>query len=768
MLFRGMYADALNLLATYEPRPEYPEGQVRKLAAEVVALIRQKQPALAGQTLAEADNLCRSHEYNACGGVLRAHGIIAVQNGKLAEAQKYFLDTIAFARARHDRWLEASVSVNLGWTALHTGHFDESLDWSKIARRSAADLGAEGLAQIASGNVGYAYLELGDDERALEQFLQAEKSAKDLGNPSSELNWILTAGYAYRDAGDLNRAIQSYHRAYNLAQKTGSKEDIIDALEDLAQGSVDAGKFDEADSYIGQVAPMELAGGGHLSDNIRLTQGMIAAARGQSQQAESLFRAVRDNANNPTTTRLGAGEQLARLYESEGNLRAAEQMYKSTLDFFESAQGELKSEESQIPFVANAARIYDDYIHLLLAQNRTDDALAVADRSRARTLTRSVAESQAPAAKSAIKPAAPTAALNPRQIAQKTGSTLLFYWMGQKQSCLWAVTPLKASFFPLPAHQEIVARIDRYRKAVLDDENPMRSSNQDGQALYQTLVAPAAKLIRPNAPVIILADGALSQLNFETLLAPGPSPTTEGNLTSPSNLHYWIDDATLLSAPSLAMLAVARPAANSARSLLLIGNPVSTSDDFPSLPLFGFEVKKIQTHFDPSNVAVFTREQATPAAYLGGNPARYAYIHFVSHAVSSSTAPLDSAIILSATNAGVDSYKLYARDIMRHPIDAELVTISACYGSGTRSYAGEGLVGLSWAFLHAGAHSVIGALWEASDDSSPRLMESLYQGIEDGQPPAAALRKAKLALLHSNSKFQSPFYWAPFQIYSSR
>jgi CHAT domain-containing protein len=146
----------------------------------------------------------------------------------------------------------------------------------------------------------------------------------------------------------------------------------------------------------------------------------------------------------------------------------------------------------------------------------------------------------------------------------------------------------------------------------------------------------------------------------------------------------------------------------------------------------------------------------------------YSYIHFVSHAVSSRTDPLDSAIILSNPSASSNSYKLYARDIMQHPIDARLVTISACYGSGTRSYAGEGLVGLSWAFIRAGAHSVIGALWEVTDDSTPRLMDALYQGIENGQAPAVALRKAKLSLVHSSGRFATPFYWAPFQIYSSR
>ena len=68
----------------------------------------------------------------------------------------------------------------------------------------------------------------------------------------------------------------------------------------------------------------------------------------------------------------------------------------------------------------------------------------------------------------------------------------------------------------------------------------------------------------------------------------------------------------------------------------------------------------------------------------------------------------------------------------------ELVTISACDSIGKRAYAGEGWLGLSWAFLHAGAHSVIGALWEVSDDSTPRLMDSLYGGIQQGESPAAA------------------------------
>jgi CHAT domain-containing protein len=769
LLYRGLYPDTLDLLAPYQPDSSDPAGMILKRAIEAIALTKQQQFLRAHQRLVEPDDLCRRAAYATCGETLRAHGILAGQDGTLAESRQFFLEALAFAQTHHDRFLEAGASANLGWLAMQADHFDESVDWSNIAYRSATELGDENTAQKAVGNLGFAYLQLGDDERALEQFLKAERSAEALGNVSSELGWISTAGYVYRDSGDLARAKECYRRALHLAKQINSQEDVEHALEDLAQVSVDAGDFGEASAYVNLVAPMELAGAHRISANVQLTKGMLAAAHSQDPQtgpqqareAEALFHAVYDDPDNATTTRLGAGQQLARLFEGQGNTKAAERMYETVLNEFESARAQLKSDESKLPFVANVSRINDDYIRLLVEQGRNDEALAVADRSRARTLMQGLGVATGRAS-------FPRKTLNPRQIAQQSGATLLFYWLGEKQSYLWAITPGKIALFSLPPQSDLVARIQRYRNAVVNLQDPLQSANDDGRALYQLLVAPALSLIRPHRPVMILADGALNQLNFETLLAPGPGSQVARDQNRSPDLHYWIDDATILSAPSLAMLAWATPIPNRARSLLLVGNPISPSDDFPSLPLFGFEMKSIQSHFDLDQAAVFSGRQATPEAYLASNPAKYSYIHFVSHATSSRTDPLDSAIILSGIGTGKDSFKLYARDIMRHPIDARLVTIAACSASGTRAYAGEGLVGLSWAFLRAGAQSVIGALWEVSDDSSPRLMNTLYQGIEDGQPPEVALRSAKLALLHSDTRFLLPYYWAPFQVYTRR
>jgi CHAT domain-containing protein len=199
--------------------------------------------------------------------------------------------------------------------------------------------------------------------------------------------------------------------------------------------------------------------------------------------------------------------------------------------------------------------------------------------------------------------------------------------------------------------------------------------------------------------------------------------------------------------------------------MFLVGDTVSPNADFPALPQAGAEMQSIEKYFPEPRRAVLSGSDATPAAYLAGKPERFAYLHFVTHGTASRARPLESAVVLSKEK-DEDSYKLYARDIVKHRLSAYLVTISACNGAGTRAFSGEGLVGLSWAFLRSGAHNVIGALWEVSDASTPQLMDTLYDRLSRGQDPASALRAAKLSLLHSDSVFKKPYYWAPFQLYT--
>jgi CHAT domain-containing protein len=467
---------------------------------------------------------------------------------------------------------------------------------------------------------------------------------------------------------------------------------------------------------------------------------------------------VAESTDTPVFLKWEAERSLARLYEDENQRASAESEYRAALNTFEAARSELKHEDSRLPFLSNASRIYDDYVHFLVVQGKTNEALQLADYSRGRTLAEGLGFLQKD--ETSFKPAV----LNAPAVARRAGGVILFYWLGEKQSYLWAITPQKSSLFTLPPGAEIDAAVARYREALAGPQDVLASADTDGQSLYRTLVAPAQALLKKDAKVFIIPDGSLNNLNFETLLVPEAKPSEAK--PPEAKLHYWIEDVTITNASSLRVLAAARPNKEKReRNLLLVGNSVAPNDKYPQLPRAEDQMKSVALRFPAAEEKILTQQAATPPAYLASNPERFSYIHFVAHGMASRLSPLDSAIVLSKSSAEDDSFKLYARDIIGHPLRAELVTISACYSSGERAYSGEGLVGLSWAFLRAGAHNVIAALWEATDNSTEQLMDKFYDELQKGKTPDVALRDAKLSLLH-NSAFYNPHYWAPFQLYA--
>ena len=168
----------------------------------------------------------------------------------------------------------------------------------------------------------------------------------------------------------------------------------------------------------------------------------------------------------------------------------------------------------------------------------------------------------------------------------------MFYWLGEKQSYLWAVTPQKTSLFPLPSKSEIDAAVQRYRKALVGPQDVLETSNADGIALYRMLIAPAQSLLKKETPVFIIPDGSLNNLNFETLLVPEPT------------LHYWIEDATIADANSLRLLAASHPRVSSktaaSKLLLLIGDAITPNPEYGELPKAEVEIENIEKHFPPT------------------------------------------------------------------------------------------------------------------------------------------------------------------------
>ena len=125
-------------------------------------------------------------------------------------------------------------------------------------------------------------------------------------------------------------------------------------------------------------------------------------------------------------------------------------------------------------------------------------------------------------------------------------------------------------------------------------------------------------------------------------------------------------------------------------SLLLMGDPVTRAARFPALKYAGAEMRTSSKHF-PNDAVVYTRAQASPAAYPQATPRRFSFVHFAAHASANRESPLESAV--DAVGPRRNGFKLYARDVADVPLRAELVTVSACRSAGETIYSGEGLVG---------------------------------------------------------------------------
>jgi CHAT domain-containing protein len=139
-------------------------------------------------------------------------------------------------------------------------------------------------------------------------------------------------------------------------------------------------------------------------------------------------------------------------------------------------------------------------------------------------------------------------------------------------------------------------------------------------------------------------------------------------------------------------------------------------------------------------------------------------VHFVTHGFLNTERPELSGIVLTMVNrdgSRADGF-MPLQDIYGLKLSADLTVLSACDTALGKSIKGEGLVGLTRGFMFAGSRSVVASLWKVDDRATAVLMAHFYKAmLQEGMPPAAALRSAK-EKLRQQKEWSAPFYWAGF------
>lgn len=301
------------------------------------------------------------------------------------------------------------------------------------------------------------------------------------------------------------------------------------------------------------------------------------------------------------------------------------------------------------------------------------------------------------------------------------------------------------------------------------------------QQLTEILWSPVESALAELGPVekiIIIPQGSLNFLPFEAL-------GKDSYLIEKYTIYYQMSGALLASQPASQVRAkpsfvalapvfedketnfvnkscarfakLSKKADNTSRAFNLNGDYITP------LPETETEVNTInKLNVDKGIFSkIFTKEAASEELIKKGELANYDFVHLATHGFVNSQYPELSGLLLTQDKNSSEDGILYTGEILGLSLKAELVTLSACETALGKKIEGEGVRGLTTAFLFAGARSVISSLWKVADESTSLLMIEFYTQLLSGKDKASALRAAKLSLI-KDSKFNHPYYWSPF------
>jgi CHAT domain-containing protein len=727
---RRNFEEAKKLLA--RPLPQKlakTETAARHLIVQAMVIWYQDDRKKAAALLAEAQAIAAKHAPGVLLEVLYRRASITrnVADAKqAARLAKKAGDPVMLVKT------EAALAVTYGFA----GQFTEAVHEGERVLPQLEKLELHGVRKSLLGNLGWHYFELGDYDRAAQHYEVAIAEARRQNDTNQLQVWGTNLCDAHLRRRDWSSAARHCQTVIDATAKEAHRS-RADALAGVSRAYLELGRIEDARRALKQARELEREAEDQLL--ARVLEARIEAAARNYDAAVKHLLAVGNTTTN-AATRVLAASQLAHLYAQTKKNDQAEREFERALSLVRGVRETVKDKELRLFFFNTASELYDNYVDFLVNTGQYEDALRVTETSRAQTLAE---ELDAPASQK----------VDAKKIARQRNATILSYWLGRNHSYVWTVTAAGVKLTRLGKNDfEIEKLVEPYQKQLVTTTGRLESSQfaAAGRGLYNLLVAPAAAAIPRDSNVIVVADGKLHMLNFETLIVPAQKP------------RFWIEDVIVSSAYSLQLLARGTSPGVAAPKMLIVGNPLPADAAFPPLKKAGEEIALIQKRF--AGATVLKGPSATPSDYAAARPQAFDYVHFVAHGTPSHTRPLDSAVILGPDKNR--NYRLVARDIANTPLTARLVTISSCYGAGSATYAGEGLVGLAWAFLHAGADQVVAALWAVNDSAAPKLMEDMYAGIRSGKEPAVALRDAKRRLLSNpRTTHRFPKFWAPFVVY---
>jgi CHAT domain-containing protein/tetratricopeptide (TPR) repeat protein len=721
-------------------------------------------------------------------------GIAYAGMGQYQQAIESYEQALALAREANDLARESSTTNNLGSLYQTLGREEKALELYEHSLNISRELRDQAGEALALRNIATVHPNLLRRSELLSQSIEITNS---LNQPAASIrawgdlgNWYLSNPRALSISEgrpqveiQLSEALGAYRQALTLAQQHGLRAEEATILGNLGN------LYRRFSSSFSQDS---------IQEEIVFYEQSLAIHRQMGNQQ-------------------GEGEilhNLALTYLSLRKYAEAEQYLLSSLEVLDALREGNLSDPDKLALFETQRDVYEALQRTLIDQGRVEDALVASERGRARVLVEALANRVSTAVEQDILDTVPDLA-QIRRIARQQNTTLVTYSRPIRAGRLyiWVVQPTGDIAFEsvalepdapqlewteneagdfsvrsLPSTgvrlQDLVAmtrnamgvRGERATVEVIREQNAVilaqqrEASEAKLSQLYELLIGPIADLL-PDDPEQAVAFIPQSEL----FLVPFPAlRNAEG--------RYLIEDHTIITAPSIQVLQLTDDLADRSLSAsrteqpLIVGNPV-----MPQVTLLSDSGEFVPLHLAPLSGAL--REAEAVASFLGATALTGAQateaqvkrqmpqadvIHLATHGLLEygdprETGTLDLPGAIALTPGGGDDGLLTSAEILAMDLQADLAILSAC-DTGRGRITGDGVIGLSRAFVAAGVPSLIVSLWAVDDDATADLMVAFYDHWQQSGNKAQALRQAMLTTM---AEHPDPFLWAAFTLIGS-
>jgi len=473
---------------------------------------------------------------------------------------------------------------------------------------------------------------------------------------------------------------------------------------------------------------------------------------------------------------------LGSAYKDNLDYPQAEQALMQAIAIWEKLRVGLEDKESyRVSLFETQTATYQNLQKVRIAMGKYPEALEAVEQGRARAFAALLSSKlSSDRLQKYTEPSVKVSQL--QQIAREQNLTIVSYslitstsinisqpLLGMSELYAWVISPDgKINFRKLDINKWEIENGKSLREVIADLQtrltrssgtripNPLKpipadeldDSPDELKELYRLLIQPIAEFLpkNPESQIVFVPHDALFLVPFAALRE--------------QSGKYLIEKHTISYAPSIQVLGFTEKLRSSPKGLetLLVGNP---KNDLADLPNAENEVKAIAQLFKTKSII---GKDATKTAIVAKMPEAQV-IHLATHGIFDDQNGLNSAIALAID--GKESHLLTAANILQLNLKAKLVVLSAC-NTGKGKITGDGVIGLSRAFILAGTPSIIVSLWNVPDTETGTLMVNFYQNMQNMQINGDRAQALRQAMLVTMREYPHPRNWAAFTLIGAR